>query len=726
MLRLLLVVLALAISGCEPAFYKRPDFTIWEIPQDATILPLPVTSLAWGGAFGLSSVSRAQLEPRGDGVIRARVTGQEVYYTGSDFGGAIPVFVPIVLCYELTAGKQTLTGYQAGNQGDLSACPTVDVPAVTARELPPAFARLNGTLIDGAQVSGFSGQWNLLSLSDSAFFGSATTLQKPQSEFPDFVREQDVYERSLVMRASMRASVADTVALDFAPDAVDMLSEVTANPGPTGIDLFWRQRDESIFRVANDSVPLKLQYLGQGVFNLKNAPNVQAATGETVGNLVVGDQWTALFATRGKRLNLSFRTRKVATTEFKSVRPFQPTIAASPNPRAVRVCFNEQLEVASVGPEAFTFDPPVAVVSAFASASQLCVFITTALREPRAYTVTAKSLRSVFGNALPSRGVQFSVNGDRDRVLNLAVDLFRGDTDSQGRPVVVVKTVVPTSSGGVVSISADFGDQVLSRADNQLSFVSPVETLNPDGLSWVPDVKGRGLWVLSAPDAGATTVVRYDDLPAERLELAGANLSLVSLGDGAAIVNSDRTAITRIAQGVASPLPAAFAGVRVWGFVNDSSDVLTSGANVNSVVRRSVIDGSVLATWGPVINRPTQFMNPYLCAGFLYQVLDGGGTAEITAGGPTEHIDCAELSKAPDGTVYVTTSGANPQRLFALTDGGISRVDWRVTTGADAPVVVKPRFVANGVFFEAQTQTRRSPSFANRAQWSQLTDGGAR
>ena len=28
-----------------PAFYQRPVTTIWEIPQDADILPLPVTSL---------------------------------------------------------------------------------------------------------------------------------------------------------------------------------------------------------------------------------------------------------------------------------------------------------------------------------------------------------------------------------------------------------------------------------------------------------------------------------------------------------------------------------------------------------------------------------------------------------------------------------------------------------------------------------------------------------
>ncbi len=718
-------VLALSSSvGCGSSFYSRPDVKVQVVPSGALILPMP-KSVITDTELVLAGPSQARVQRRSDGIVQLDVSTGEIHLQSDDFGGVMKVYEPVRLCYDVdqAAKTATITGYGVRpggsnhyqDRGNVTGCatftsaPDAGVPAALA-----AAALLADT--GGSEHFNFgavtvTGSIDEPIASKSGVFASVSTTQGLWSAYPDVADKMESLTRTLVVRGTMNGAVPDQLAVSLSPDEQPFLSAVTSS----GSDYFWHSRDDRVYRISNDSVVLSLQYLGVGGANLSRDPLVQGALGSTVGDLLEGTAWTGVFETTdGSTVRLSIRTQPAASADFKVAQPFTALSVLAPNARAVRVCFSEQLAPASLNASSFSFEPAIAVSEVSLSASKLCASLTTSVRDDRPYRVRVTGLQSVFGNALPPGGLTFSLNGKRNGLIDFLFELF----DGFDREALV--HIVPTSSGGAVGLVTGPSGRSLWRTSNGFAFALPLEVPPGKAARDIEDVQGHGLWVVSSKnDAGITRVSHYDDSATEAIDLSAQVNDLVSLGDGSALTVNEAQDDSRLFNGVATPLPAAFHLKKASGFIRGSADVLINTGTATE--RRQVSDGALVATY-PVPNVKV-VVDDYLCAFGLYRGIADGGVAQVST------LPCLDLIKTPGGQVVMTGGEVLPIQLYTVKGNSVTLVSFKVGSQADHPHVTRPRFTSSGVFFNAEsapgsTPFRSSLEFATTAQWQALTDGG--
>lgn len=716
------VACALYLGACSSP-YQRPDVTVQILPKGAQGLTLPPSPLT-AGEMNFVRIVSARVKRAPSGILQVRVEGEE-YFLQTDLSGSLSkVIVPNTMCFDvdLSAKTSSVTGYRvyqggASTTGSLAGCADFG-PAPDAGVLPLALAATN-TLADMAAAERFN--FGLLAFGSAldvpaiggkmAVFASVAATQDLSSPFSDVTGPREVLNRSLVVRGTFENGKPSQLAVALSPDSLPMISSVSVS----GSDYFWHSRDERIYRVSNSSVPLALQYLGVGAANLYRDQVTKTALGSTMASLLEGDQWTGVFqTTRGETTRISVRTTNAASSTFEKFQPFTPLTVVAPNPRAMSVCFSEQLEPSSVLASSFRFLPLVPVTDITLSSSKMCVAVTTAARENRPYAVLVSEVRSVFGSSLPPGGVTLTLNAKRNGVIDFLYELFAG-FDSQS-----LIHIAPTSSGGVVGLVTGSQTAMVWRAANGLSFAQPVETTAGRFIRDADDALGHGLWVVKGPDgAGVSRVSHYDDGPVERVEVTGSVYDLLPIGDGSAIIRTESKPDSRIVQGMPVALPLELQS-RVTGHVRGSSDVLVTAGRTTE--RRRLDDGSLVTTY-PLAGVKL-VVEPYLCAFNPYLAERDGG---VTAISPELSLNCSDLVRAPSGQVVMTASPGSLAQLYRLSGATAALVPVQVTSQADLPYVSQPRFTAQGVYFYEETvnvPTRKSLAFATAAQWQALTDGG--
>lgn len=442
--------------------------------------------------------------------------------------------------------------------------------------------------------------------------GSATIEVPVAEEFSSWVGREVVRSSPVHFRLSVRdgALVAPPL-LQRSPDEVPLIDGLMPFQDEGTMKLTWRNRDDTVFAVDTSVSALSGRLLGNGVFGLGwNAPFFPEGAHTAAAALLSDTEWLGLFVTPsyesagdhgsatggGPLLNLWLRRGKPESTTAAPLTHFTGLEATTASSNTVDVCFNRQLDPASVPTAAISVEGLEVKSWSLLPGGQCLVVNTGQQSRAQSYAVNVAGLRSLSGEALATGGQRLSFLPDEGRATDL-LDAFNGykPGSSLGGDAIFY----PLKSGAVLlkpsqGRSFQEGDGFFLTGADVRSLINLSARYEAQGYHVeraYPGPPGDGVWLAFTQQKPGLVFV---DGELEQLFPAMMTQYPQVLGDGTAVVRQlDGTWLRLLKNGATEPYLGTATTYVVTGAVANTTDALVQNGVALEFTRMNA-DGGVV------------------------------------------------------------------------------------------------------------------------------------